>query len=208
MSAKDLPDKKHAPKKTGKRMLPPEDKTDAVKDLDKPSKGGSLLVEQPPKPTVVGDRMQAYYNKPLYSKLPKSGDVVISFVMSFPLEKEHKELLPKIVAEGYHDIAKRGRKTLGFKELPGQAVKFFLSHDDKDEVLSLPAARMVQANLALVERKGEGSARKVVRFSFRFQVKYEAHIAKFADVNLGNQFWITLEEAQTDLFEDEEEGDE
>jgi hypothetical protein len=206
--AKDLPDRKHAPKKTGKRMKPPEDKKDLIAELDKPTgKQASLLVEQPPKPKVVGDRMEAFYIKPVWMKAPKSGDIVIIMRMSLPIEKEHKEVLPKIVADGYNDVKKKGHTGANL-EVPGQKVTFYLTPDDKDPVLELPAARFVHANLRLIQRKGEGSARKVIRFAFELHVKFEAHVAKFAELNLGNHYWIKMDKMQGELFEDEGEEEE
>jgi hypothetical protein len=203
------------PKKTGKSGIRPLDPVedfgeptrkaaDALAKLDKPGKG-SLLAEQPPKPKVVGSRMEVFFLKPIFDKTTK-GDITVALVITVPIEKEHHDLLPKIIADGYKDIIKKGRKSIGFNGLPGQSADFYLTSDDKEEVLSLAAAKMTNVGLALIQRKGEGSARKVIRLSFRLQVKLSKEVAHFAEHNLKNSFWLKLEDTQEDLFD--EEGDE
>src|SRR6266404_3123512 len=75
-----------APKKSGKRGIGP---IDPVADFDKPvtrapePKGSSLLVEQPPKPRIVGERMAVFYLKPLFGETPK-GDITVSLAITLP----------------------------------------------------------------------------------------------------------------------------
>jgi len=198
---------KHAPKRTGKRGIGP---IDAVKDFDSPVKRdppeakGSLLVEQPPKPTIVGDRMEVFYLKPLFGKTPK-GDITVSLAITLPVEDEHDGLLPKIVHDGYRDVLKKARKAINFSELPGQRAEFYISSDAKEESLVLPAAKMINTSLALIQRKGEGQSRQVVRLSFRLQVKLSREVAHFAENNLQNSFWLKLSESQEELFDEDDE---
>jgi hypothetical protein len=199
------------PKRTGKKGIgPPLDPSD---DFDTPTRKepeaqqahGSLLAEQPPKPKVVGNRFEVFYLKPIFAKTPK-GDITVSLAITLPLEDSHDGLLPKIIHDGYRDITKKGRKGMTFTELPGQHAAFYLTSDIKEESLVLPAAKMINASLALVQRKGEGEARKVIRLSFRLQVKLSKEVAHFAEHNLGNNFWLSLKETEEPLF-DEEDND-
>ena len=216
-SKSHLPDKKHAPKKTGKRLPPPEDPEDKIEKLTtvvtKQEATGSLLADNPPKPKVVGDRFEAFYLKPHFAKSAK-GDLSVALAFSVALEKEHKELLPKLVADAYHDVLKKGRKSMTLRNVPGQRVEIFLQNDDKSPELFLPAAKITSTTLALVERKGEGAARRVIRFSFRLQVPIPAQaktdqVSYFAERNLQASFWLKMEEADPALFDEpDEEGDE
>lgn len=212
-----LPDKKHAPKKTGKRLPPPEDK-DAAEKIEKlttivTKQEGSLLANNPPKPKVVGDRFEAFYLKPHFAKSAK-GDLSVALAFSVALEKEHKELLPKLVADAYHDVLKKGRKSMTLRNVPGQRVEIYLQNDDKAPELFLAAAKVINTTLALIERKGEGAARRVIRFSFRLQVPIPAQaktdiVSYFASRNLQASFWLKMEEADPALFEEpDEEGEE
>jgi len=197
-----------APKRTGKKGIGPLDPLDdfdkGTKKPEAPEVKGSLLVEQPPKPKVVGDRMAVFYLKPIFGKTPK-GVITVSLVITVPLADEHADLLPKIIHDGYKDVLKKGRSALAFKDLPAQHAVFYLTSDMDEETLVLPAAKMLDAKLAVVQRKGEGSARKVIRLSFRLQVKLSREVTNFAEHNLQNNFWLTLKETQEDLFDADEE---
>ena len=206
------------PKRSGKRGLTLANAVhaaalDQAADFDTPTRKepeaqqahGSLLAEQPPKPKVVGDRFEVFYLKPIFAKTPK-GDITVSLAITLPLEDSHDGLLPKIIHDGYRDITKKGRKGMTFTELPGQHAMFFLTSDIPEESLVLPAAKMINASLALIQRKGEGEARKVIRLSFRLQVRLSKEVAHFAEQNLGNNFWLSLKETDEPLF-DEEDND-
>lgn len=201
-----------APKKSGKRGIGP---IDSVSDFDKPvtrsmvkkdapEPKGSLLADNPPAPKIVGDRMEVFYLKPIFGKTPK-GDITVSLAITLPVEEDHDGLLPKIVHDGYKDILKKARKAINFSELPGQRAEFYISSDAKEESLVLPAAKMLSTSLALIQRKGEGEARKVVRLSFRLQVKLSREVAHFAENNLQNSFWMKLSETQEQLFDEDDE---
>lgn len=202
-----LPDTKNAPKRTGKRLPRP---IDPLEDFDKPvtkqtpmNAEGSLLVKQPESPSVVNDRMKMFYAKPNYSKYKDT--IVISLQMSVPLTKEHLNLIPKQIADGFHDINKKGRSRINFKDLPNQAVEFFLDAESKRPALKLGATKLAGANLAIVERKGEGTARKVIRWAFQIQAEHSDALETFSGLNLENDFWITMEDSQKELW-DKEEG--
>ncbi len=211
-----LPDRKNAPKRTGKRLPPP---LDPVSDFETPTRkepeisgkdkaAGEqpelLEVREEPKPTVVGDRIEASYLKPIFSKQPKSGDKLISLAMTFALTDEHIEFLPKIVQNGYKVVRKHGSKRFDI-DVPGQTARFFISPNEKEELIGLPAARVVNASLAVIQKKGDGEAIKVISFAFRLQVPFSREVAKFAEINFGQKFWITLVEAEPELFDEEAE---
>jgi len=211
-----LPSKKKAPKKTGKRGITPldpvkdfdtpvkKDPEKQLEELDKPPvKKGSLLIEQPDTPTVANGRMKVFYDKPHFSKYKDV--VLIALQCTVPLTEKHLSLLPKIVADGYHDVNKKGRSRINLKDLPNQFVQFFLESDRKTASLTLKAAKIIGANLAVIQRKGEGSARKVIRFAFRFQTEDSDTINTFATKNLANDFWIEMENTQDDLWDEDEE---
>ena len=203
-----LPDPKNAPKKTGKRLPRP---IDPLEDFDKPvtkqtamNAEGSLLAKQPETPAVVNGRMKVFYAKPEHSKYKDT--ILISLHMSVPITKDHLKLVPKQIADGYHDVNKKGRSRINFRDLPNQAVEFFLDTESKRPAMKLPATKLVGANLAIVERKGEGTARKVIRWAFQIQAEHSEALETFSGLNLQNDFWITMEDSQKELW-DEEEGD-
>jgi hypothetical protein len=194
------------PKKSGKRGPRP---LDPKEDFDQPTKKeaeGSLIAEQPPQPAVVGSRIKAHYLKPIFSKTTK-GERLLAMHMTFPLTEEHTgdSLLPKSVCEGWGFISKHGRKRLDLVGIPGQKATFYLTPDIDDAKLVLPAAKVINVSLAVVQKKGEGEAQKVIRLSFRLQVPVSHEVAKFAELNYGNDFWIKLQETEEPLFDEDDE---
>jgi hypothetical protein len=212
--------KKPPPKKTGSRGIKPleydgdltaQDEARTKKDLetlDKPSPGkGSLLAEQPPKPKVVGDRFEAFYLKPIYSKNSK-GVVQLGLRITAPIEKEHEKVLPKIMSEGFKATLRKGCAGQKLRDIPVQRVSFFLTNDDGESALVLEQAQIIQSHIDVVQRRGEGTARKVHRLSFVAQVKADNKVSYFADKNLANTFWLQLEEVEPDLLDLDDEDDE
>ena len=216
-----LPLKSNAPKKSGKKTLAgrpldqnedfekpltkeksPEQKLEA---LDKPTeKKGSLLIEHPESPTAVNGRMKAFYGTPRYSKYKDV--VLISLQMSIPLSEKHLKLLPKIVAAGFHGLNdKEGFTRINLKNIPPQHVTFYLESDRKTAILSLPATKVISANVALIEQKGEGKIRSIVRFAFYLQSEDSDLISNFARLNVDNNFWIEMSQSQKSLWDENEE---
>jgi len=194
-----------APKKSGKRGIGP---IDPVSDFDKPvtrapePKGSSLQADVPPAPSIANGRFKIFYDRPFITKIRDR--ILIALQITVPLEDEHAELLPKIVADAQHDVLKRGRKKIICNGIPAQHVSFFLTSDRKEELLTVPACKMINTNIAIVERKGEGSARKVTRLSFRLQAERSQPLATFAELNLANDFWVEMKESQESLWDEDE----
>ena len=202
------------PKRTGKSNLTLKNALDPEKDFETPTRKepetpaqeGSLLAEQPPQPTVVGQRIRMHYLKPVFSKTAK-GERLLAMHMTFPLTEEHTEdsLLPKGIREAWDVISKHGRKKLDLMGIPGQRAEFYMAPDIDDVKLTLPAAKVINVSLAVVQKKGEGESQKVIRLSFRLQVPVSHEVAKFAELNFGSEFWVVLTETQEVLFDEDEE---
>jgi len=194
------------PKRTGKRGIKPLDEEDRKTRSAEPREPekATLMVEQPKRPVVVGDRFEAFYLKPSFSKT-KDGKKLVGLRFTVPLEDEHEGLLPKIVHDGYRDVKKKGRNRIGFNGVPGQCVDIYLSQDIKEESLTLPAAKFLNSRIDIIERKGEGATRKVIRLSFTLQVEQSHEVRNFATENHGNNFWLTIDESEEPLFDEDEE---
>lgn len=201
-----LPDKKNAPKRTGKSGIGPAvdsaEETAEVKE-----KGSSLIVEQPPKPKVVGRKFEAFYLKPVYKKNPK-GVLLVGLQLTAVLEKQHEDILPAIITNGYRATLKKGVAGQKMRDVPAQDLSFFVAHDQDDPMLILKTAQILNAHVDVVQRKGEGESRKVHRLSFLAQVRHSAPVLHFADKNYGNNFWIQFDKAQLDLGLEEETNEE
>lgn len=234
-----LPSKRNAPKKTGSRgltlansehakqefegSLTEQDEQRQAKEDGDPAaaddkkakvteKGSSLLVEQPPKPKVVGELFEAFYLKPVYKKNAK-GALLVGLQITAPIEKEHSSILPGLLANAYKATLKRGVAGQRLKDVPAQNVSFYAASDQPEPMCELAAAQILNAHVDVIQRKGEGESRKVHRLSFLAQVKHSADVLRFADRNYGNNFWIKLTAAQlkidgvTESDEDEEDDE-
>lgn len=194
---------KNAPKKTGsKRGVGGVAPLDAGEDEEQPE---LLEVPKEKQPVVVKGRFAVTILPPIYASQPKSGDKVISFRVSLALTDEHNGIFPKIVEESWKWVKKPHRPKTTI-DMPGQTVRFYLTHDDKEESLGLPVAKVTNANLAVIQKKGEGTALKVIRFQFRLQVPWSAEVCKFADSHYNLILWLEMKTTQEKLF-DEDEGD-
>jgi hypothetical protein len=206
-----LPSKKNAPRKTGKAGIKPLDEEE---DFEKPvvDKKSAAAGEQPElletpkekKIVVVKDRFEVFILPPVFANAPKTSDKTISFRVSFALTDDHKGLFPKIVESNWNWV-KRPRQSKSPFEMPGQTVAFFLASDVKEEEMRLPAAKVTHANVAVIQKKGEGAALKVTRFQFRLQVPWSREVAKFADANYNVHLWLTMKTTEEKLFDDEPE---
>lgn len=176
-------------------------------EQDNTKKAPTLLVEQPRKPSVSGERFKVTYLKPSMRRTVK-GDLLLGFRMTLPLEPDHKAVLPKLVVEKFRDVSKRGCAGIKLKDVPAQKVEFFLDDISKDAALELPVAKFLQGHIDLVQRKGEGESRKVIRLSYVLQVPVSDEVLHFAGFNCGAEFWIRMTEVEPDLLELDDEEDE
>jgi hypothetical protein len=148
--------------------------------------------------------MKAFYGTPRYSKFKDV--VLIALQMSIPLSEKHLKLLPKIVEAGFHGLNdKEGFTRINLKNIPPQHVVFYLESDQKTPILTLSVAKVTSANVALIEQKGEGKIRSVVRFAFNLQSEDSDAISNFARLNVDNNFWIEMSKSQEDLWDVEED---
>jgi hypothetical protein len=212
----------NAPERSSKPK-PPTPALDEGRDFDKPTRGdgtgtpetapaeapaekGSLLAPQPPAPTVVGKRILMHYLKPTFSKT-KKGTRLVAMHLSFALTEKHTadSLLPKGIRESWDVISSKGRKKLDLVGIAGQRAEFYMTQDIDDVKLVLAAAEMSNVSLAVIQKKGDGEAQKIIRLSFRLQVPVTPDVEAFAVMNYGNDFWLTLEETEEDLFEEDED---
>jgi hypothetical protein len=200
-----------APKRTGRKGIGPA--LDPVKDFETPTrkkpeaaKEQAELLKVPataPK-LIVKDRMAIRYLRPIFDKT-KKGKLTVALKFSLPITEEHMDVLPKIMHDGWQIISKRGRKRLDLIDVPPQRVAFYLASDIGEEALVMPAALVSHVAYAVVQKKGEGEAKKVIRLSFRLQVPVSQEVEHFAVHNVDADFWMVMKPSQEDLFDEDEE---
>ena len=193
------------PKKSGKRGINPLDfDEDFSKPVTRQTPMGPLSVAQPNVPAIANGRMQIYYDRPIFSRV--KDHILVALQCSVPIEEGHADLLPKIIEDARKDVLKKGRTRINMNgSLPAQHAALYLSSDIDEELVTLAACKLVNVNVALIERKGEGTARTVVRLSFRLQAEFSRPLATFAEANLQNDFWLTLKDSQEPLWDEDSE---
>lgn len=153
---------------------------------------------------VMGQRMAVHYVRPHFKKT-KKGERTISLEISFPLTGEHEDLMPKVVREGWKFLLKRGMKKLDINEVPCHIIKLWMSHDEEKESLKLPLAGITNVSLAVIQEKGTGQSKKVIRLSFRALVNMSANVGKFAEYHFDEKLWMEWHESEEKMFEEPEE---
>jgi activator of HSP90 ATPase len=119
------------------------------------------------------------------------------------LTLSRSDVIPRAVKNAWHWVAKDSRTYAAF-EVPGQIVKFYLASDDNEEQLVLPAAKVTSCSISVIQKKGEGEAMKVIRWSYRYQVAWSKEVARFAESMYGNLFWVITRNTEERLFDEEE----
>lgn len=165
-----------------------------------------LPMDMPEVPKVVRNgKMLAEFVRPHFEK-EEAGDRWVGFEFAFPLTIEHEKpenegCLPTEVFEEWQHI-KLGNVTLiKVTSVESQTLAVGLVPDDSEHDLILTNAVITHPVLQIVEEKGKGKGKKVVRFSFRAVVPQIEGIARFAVDHHGDPVWINLQRAQETLFE-------
>jgi hypothetical protein len=158
-----------------------------------------------PRPQTVRDgKIMAEYVRPHYGK-DKHDRYVVGMEFSFPLTKEHEDLIPLDV-ERLWAVMKKGtpRRAVDL-EVDPQAVEIYFAADMKPEI-SLLFAVITHATLTIVEETGSGKAKDVIRYSFR--VEHESSgpvnetLREFADNNFDKKVWLRLSAVQGSLLKE------
>lgn len=147
--------------------------------------------------TVVDNKMLAEFVRPHFTI--DGGTRFCSMEFSFPLTKDHKGKLPKVVDDAWKYVEKRTSKGVVDIHISDQAIEIYLTSDSKDAEISLLSATIEHATVSLVKEIGKGAAEKVVRFSFRAMVEATKNVYTFASTQFGNQIWLEMEPSQGEL---------
>lgn len=187
-------------KKQGLKMEKPESVTMADQEdaLAEASGQQELLgkKELPIKPKAVRDeQMMANYVKPHYFLAKEQR--LIGLEISFPLTDDHKSVLPKAVCDEWQHL-KRSSSTRVCLDVPPQTVDIRFA-PDHDVELHIIGAQIHRATLSVIQEKGTGAAKKVVRFSFRIVSEVMKNISTFADNEFGKVVWIEMGPTQAEL---------
>jgi hypothetical protein len=193
-----LPDKKNAPRKSGKRLPRPEDPEDVKQEPEQQE-----LLSVPPAPSIQNGKMAVHFVKFSTDKT-KNGKRIVNLDFSLELEDAHKGKLPAEVADAWKDLARGSIKRIDADDVGTQNVSLSLAPDGKVD-LEIVAA-VPKASISRITQKGKGKARKITRLSLRFLTDYTADVEHFCGMAFDETIWLALEDSQSSFGDDE--GDE
>jgi hypothetical protein len=196
-------DKSAKVKRTFKKNAP----LDPEADVDNPARQEKLIdTPEQEKPVVHGNYCVANFIQPHLSR-DKDDKAFIAFEISFPLTDEHKEnkRLPARIIEAWDALTKHGFPRLFVGEVPAQTVELALAPDaiEKSTCLKIPFAEITNANISVVEQKGEGKSKDITRLSFRAKTELDIDNWRFAKAHFAHTVWVKMERSQGTLLEEE-----
>lgn len=181
---------------------------DPVKDFEEPVQRELIQEEQDENadvPAVKKGYAVASFVKP-HLERDKDDKAFIAFELSFPLLEEHekKNILPARIVEGWKALVKHGLDKVSIPNVPPQVVELALAPDAiaKQTCLKLEFAEIERANVSVLEEKGSGKSKEVIRLTFRAKCELDNESMRFARLHFGHDVWLKLKQVQGDLLEE------
>ena len=153
-----------------------------------------------PQMVVVDGKMVCTMNRPTYGK--DDGGKFVELEFSFPLEQAHRPHLPKQVIKSWGFIDTKNADFVGKMRLSDQTINVYFVSDQVRPSLHLSCVPISSAALGIVQKRGEGTTEKAMRFIFRAKCQVIDEICKFADSNYGQKVWIEMDDTQGQLPEE------
>lgn len=142
--------------------------------------------------------MMAQFLRPHFDKT-KGGDPIIGLDFTFPLTSDHEGLIPSEIEENWATMIRKNAKKIEVSGIDAQTVKIHLVPDDEPEI-SLESAEVSRAVLAIVQEKGKGQAKKVVRLTIRIVTGRTKALRDFVWNNDSEFVWLELADTQGSLL--------
>jgi hypothetical protein len=118
---------------------------------------------------------------------------------SLELTEDHRSLLPKKVVEEWDHIKQGNNELLDVVNVGAQHLDLRLAPDD-DETDLEDNAPVERIRLQVIEAKGTGDAKDIIRLSFRLVCDLTQNVERFACRNFGKTVWIKLQACQGELL--------
>lgn len=179
----------------------------ARSESEKPAEQQSLLETDAEAPsTVKNGYLAAEFVKP-HTERDKNDKAFVGIEISFPLLGEHRgeNILPRRVIEVWDGLVNLGVDNISVDGVPAQVVELALAPDaiEKATTLKLPFAEITNAQITVVEAKGDGKAKDVTRLKFRVKVEWDSDVWRFAGKHFAHTVWLKMQQAQGSLLEAE-----
>jgi hypothetical protein len=157
-------------------------------------KAHNELAEMPS--TIVKGFMAASYVKPHFDV--EKDDRTAALEFSLELTDNHRSLLPKKVVEEWDHIKQGNNELLDVVNVGAQHVE--VSLDPGDEVDLEENVPIERIRLQVIETKGTGDAKDIIRLSFRLVCDLTQDVERFACRNFGKTVWLKMQACQGELL--------
>src|SRR5216683_1552323 len=195
-----LPPERHEPKRNKKRefdgSLAEQDTARSAKEVQQPEQQTLVDAKAETPQMVRNGYLAAEFVKP-HTERDKNDKAFVAIEISFPLLEEHRlaKVLPSRVIEVWDGLVDLGVDNISVDGVPAQVVELALAPDaiEKATTLKLPFAEVTNAQITVVESKGDGKAKDVTRLKFRVKVEWDIETWRWAGKHFGHQVWIKLD---------------
>ena len=154
-------------------------------------------VEAEPQPTVEHNRMYAKFVKA--HPILEDDERFLGFELSFALTEDHRGILPSVVEDQWDHVARGHVKRSDVIGIAPCTIEIALVADSDEGSIVIQQASIARATLSVIEEKGSGEAKKVLRFSFRALAPVTKQVALFAAYHFSDMVWIKFSEIQTSM---------
>jgi len=210
-----LPDKKNAPKKSGKSRM-----VGGVKPLDPEADFGKPVREEGPDETPVQGELITEPVKPVgpaiqhgkiamhfvgyRPKRSKDRDKIVHMDFSLELTEEHQKRLPREIEDAWHELERNKYNFVGPDGNTAQKLSFFLVPDSSEPDMET-VATLSFAEISRIAERGKGAERKITRLSMRFVANFTKDVDEFCMNAYDETVFVKIKAAQRRLDEQEED---
>jgi hypothetical protein len=182
-----LPDKKRAPKATGRKGIGPAPVVDiktkasgqkADKEEEQPVQGELIKAPEPPRGPAVQHGKIAMYFIGYKAKRAKNRDKLVNMDFSLELEPVHEKRLPREIEDAWKELERNKYSFVGPDGLSAQNLSLYLTADSDTPDLQV-ATTLVSAEIARIQERGEGSEKMITRLTMRFLTNLTKDVDQF-----------------------------
>ncbi len=180
---------------------------DPKKDFDKPTRkepeqlsDDALVADNPAAemPSQIRNGFMAVnYVKPHFDVDKDKRTAALEF--SLELTEGHRSVLPNKLLKEWDYISKGTCKLLDVIGVGAQHFDLRLAPDDKESDLE-DNVLIEKIRLQVIENKGTGDAKDIIRLSFRLVCDLTQNVERFACRNFGKTVWLKMQACQGELL--------
>lgn len=144
----------------------------------------------------------ATFVKPI-PKRDKNDHALLALEITFPLTEEHDKdgVLPESIREAWKAVAKHGLRKGMVMSVDSHNVKLRLVPDSDKEELTIEHAEVEKVAISIIEEKGTGESREVIRLQLRVKTDLDKETWRWAGLHFGRTVWIRMYQAQGNLLQ-------